>query len=451
MYKIKTYLYSASMILGLSTLLFSPICDAASSNINVNYTGWTSVGANEVQVDADKITIENADVTFNGDNFTKKEFKADEWTRVLSAVNNGSQIIATSGITFEADTETIIPGSIELRWSDAARLRDGSKCDVYMKVDNVTVQTPRTTDDGTEYHPVQEIALLTERNDYNGRIAFSAFGNQDLLGVQFDVTIKVFSAGTDNVVEKNMVFGYEDIDFCDRIYMVNNYTTQHCWGTTDVRQSESDYSESITLIDGVVDGDIYVEDRDATTLRFLDTEYGNNTRIIPTIDTNNDAVSRRKSGFSFLANSASHKIHWSGSICSTAFGLIDTSKVISSAQGDYADKITYDESDVEVLWRETKTMTAIADKGYYVSKIIVDGETVEEFEANPSQGRVSYTFNEVVSDHEIIFEALPLPESDTSTVVDNPPTSDGIWGKLLMGGGASLAAAMFCLSNRRRG
>jgi hypothetical protein len=468
MRKTKTIINSILALPVIGALLLLPLSNASAANmdININYTGWTSVGANEVQVDADKITINNADVTITGNNFVKKTYNMGEWAKKVHAADDGSQIVATTGLTFAADTETKVPGAVELRWTKAARLRDGSECDVYMKIDNVTVQTPRTTSDGSEYHPVQEVAILSERNDYNGRVAFSAFGNQDSLGVQFDVAVKIFATGTDNAVEQDMIFGYEDLDICDRVYLANNHQTLSCWDTTEPEESESNYSESITLINGIVGNNIYVEDEDTTTLHFLDTENGRNTRIVPTKTTENDGIESRKSGFSFIANSANYKIHWAGSYCSTISGFIGTSKVITSAQGDYADKITYDESDEEVLWKETKTISATADEGYYISKIIVDGVVVKEYEPDRSQGRVTYTFDEVISAHEIIFEAAPLPAPDEPTVpdeptpdspatpvvpTDNPTTYDGVFGNVFLISASIIASISICLYNRRRG
>lgn len=311
-------------------------------------------------------------------------------------------------------------------------------------------------------HPVSE---LNDHGTYYGVSSIDGYFD----GVQYDVTIKLYKTGTSTLIDSSnsaMAMSFEDFDVRDGTRAaINNGGVSYweggvaptagypqatdCTGSTSwtncvitlnpnrtgisnryYRQGSTpnEYTESITILSGLKDNKVFsyntdqrvntTDDEDGTTLYFSQTD-DSKLRISGTAFTGSDNdYSQNASRFLALVDARGFKYHWAGSNCGTKVGFIG-SKIVKTTKGSYADHITITETDNDVLWRENKTVTIEVDEGYYIPYITIDGKgypsysggapTVLTYSRRTAGKRIyTYTFSDVVEDHEILVNAAPL-------------------------------------------
>ena len=383
----------------------------------VSETGWNTEGENEVQVR--KLNLDEAEITFNGDfekatnkNYTDEEYEPgglfdqerDSEVTYNETSSNVGLVVYNKPLAAGSHN---ISGSINLKFENSAVLQDGTLCDVNITFDNITIKVNRATTKpiflmmnsyakttlwmGAKYAK-QEVSASELTSAHN-----LPYLND--LGARYDVFVKITKAGTDEVVNKNMVFGFEDLDAADG----TTGASTRIYNKTD--GTPNDYTESVTMINGVTDN-IYVYDDNY--LNITNTSYGNNTRFSGSIETSTPD-DQKKSGFLTRVNSNGFKFQWSGSACATKIGFIDAFKVITSTSGDYADNVSITETDNEVFWKEDKEIEIVPDLGYSLSKVTVDGTDIDISSLVASGGKYYYTFNDVKANHEIDVQVDHIP------------------------------------------
>ena len=399
-------------ISGVAASIISGIThhNAFAADLNVNRTSLNDIGENQIQIDKNKVRLSNANIVLTGPLqqkrskcYTKEEIENGtydaERSEEVSYYMTTKNYCDTLNIVYDfgdslATGEHNIDGTISLTWINAARDADGKSYDLKMDVDNINLANGTVA--------TRPIALMAEEEHTiryaSQEVAASALSGADYtlnrrdLGASYDVTIRVVESGTNtSVANKNTVYRMIDLDQPD------GYSSSGGFGSAG---SPTRYAESITLISGVV-GDVFVDG--STLLNISNTSFGNNTRFSATRTTNTNEW--EKSSVAFLVNAGNFKYSWAGSDCGTTFGWIESKKVTTSTSGDYADKGTVTETDEEVLWKEDKTIVAVPDPGYYVSKITVDG--VEITFTPDADGKVTYTFPDVIEDHTIDVQFAP--------------------------------------------
>ena len=406
---------------------------AFATDLNVLETGWDSVGSNEVFLDTDVInlhTIVNGggSLQSNG-NFSIKEnrqytqeerdngtFDNERDTALTYELIPGYALVYENTLT--AGTNQI-PGTITLKWNNGAFLRTGELCDVTMTISNITVKNERNT--------TRPIALLLSGDDkkleasifYAAQEVDGSHNPPVGIGAKYDVNISVTKAGTNEKVNNKMIFALEDMDVGDRsdtaAYTINGiYTNSN--GTI------AEYAEGVNFISGVEDN-IYL--KNGHYLNYENSGNGSNTnfagtRVIPNeVDGHPNTEEMRKAGLMTRVNAGDFTFSWHGSYCRTAIGSSINSVVKTSTSGTYANKLTITPTDNEVFWKENKKIDIKVDPGYKLSKVTVDNSEVDINTAVHSTTCPSgsaagsrcyyYTFNSVISDHEIDVQADRQP------------------------------------------
>ena len=422
------------IVLTLLMTLTLSINSVLAADVTYAKDGWNSVGENEVQLFTKELKIANAEaqngVSVSGDfklmhnkKYTDEEFTNGTYDRertsnsIVSyhAMDDDRAVIVYSNPL--AKGEHTFNDTVVLKWQNAARLDDGTLCDVTMTVNNFKIKNNRATtrpiatlyDTGSNvwagsWYSTQEAAAadLTEGHQFK----------YNDIGVSYDITIKVTKHGTDETIQKNMAFGFRDIDVKDNTLGEESAIQSEY----EVSGSAAPYAEGVELISGINDK-LHLEAD--TLLKFSNTSNGANTRVYGSGGTTG-IEQEKKSGFVTLVNSSNFKFRWYGSHCGTSLGGIDPSTVTTSTSGTYKDKIVITETDKEVLWRENKEVVMNPDDGFHVSKITIDGVEIP-YDTLPLQNgkrtytnngktytfnedyydTVTYVFDGVISDHEI--------------------------------------------------
>ena len=409
----------------LVAVLFSAllVVKVFAANLTVSNTGWRKVGENEVQVK--DLDIGAAEATFNGD-FEKRvtatysdsdyssggKFDQERDTAVsYNDVSDGVNVIVYKS-PLNAGVHNDI-GSMSLKWTKGAKLQDGSLCDVTMNVDNITIKLNRNS--------TKPLLLFNNSADEGVKLWMAArFAKEEVsasnlsnthkaylkdIGVKYDISFTITKTGTNEVVDKNIVLNFSDLDMPDNTLgsngnIVSNYV--------DGSGNASEYVEGITLVSGVSDT-IYTESDSVTGgyLKISNTSYGNNTRFTGLKSTVDDAS--EKAGFSTRVKSSSFKYTWTGSDCGTAIGFVDVKRVVTSTSGEYPNNVHITETDREVLWKEDKEIEITPDPGYSLSKVTVDGKTIDISTLTKKNGKYYYTFNDVISNHTIDVQVTREP------------------------------------------
>ena len=419
MKKIKWFSFVA--VLFSTVLIFRVFAE----DLTVKNTGWKSVGENEVQINS--LNIKDAEATFDGD-FEKRvtatysdsdytsggKFDQERETEIsYNDVSDGSNAIVYKN-PLSAGTHNNI-GSMTLKWVRGAKLQDGSLCDVTMNVDNITIKNNRNST-----KPISLFVNLKNENDEDvlwmaaryakEEVSASSLSNAhkaDLkdIGIKYDVTFKITKTGTDEVVDKNIVLNFSDLDMADHtLGSAGNVVSNYVDGSGDA----AEYAEGITLVSGVVDN-VYTE-ADSVSGGFLkisNTSYGNNTRFTGLQSTSGDAS--EKAGFSTKVRSTEFKYTWTGSDCGTAVGFVPVKRVVTSTSGEYPNNVHITATDREVLWKEDKEIEITPDDGYSLSKVTVDGRTIDISTLTRTNGKYYYTFDDVISNHTIDVQVTRQP------------------------------------------
>lgn len=425
------------IVLTLLMTLTLNINSVLAADITYAKDGWNSVGENEVQLFTKQLKIANAEsqngVSVSGDfklmhnkRYTTEEFNNGTFDRERTSAsivsyhsmeNNRAVIVYNKPL---AKGSHNINDTIILKWQNAAKLRDGTLCDVTMTINNFIIKNNRATtrpiatlyDTGStvwagSWYSTQEAAAadLTEAHEFK----------YNDIGVSYDIALKITKHGTDEVIQKNMAFGFRDMDVKDNT-LGEEDAIQSAY---EVSGSAAPYAEGVELISGVNDK-LHLETD--TLLRFSNTSNGANTRVYGSGGTTG-AEEEKKSGFVTLVDSSNFKFRWYGSHCGTSLGGIDPSTVTTSTSGTYKDNIVITETDDEVLWREDKGIVMNPDDGFHVTKITID-DVVIPYDTLPLQNgtrtytnngktytfkedfddTVTYTFNGVISNHKIDVE-----------------------------------------------
>lgn len=426
MKKMKIILMTALMMFLVVPLVYA-------QDLTYSNTGWKSVGENEVQLKTEMMDIQTAEqqggITLPANFSIKDNTVYNNATAAQDALDGkySYETIGGKAITYdpilEPDTHSI-PGTISLKWKNAATLNDGTLCDVTMTIDNIVVKNDQNTK-----APIA--LLLSEKGTgVQASIFYSRYIDtyNEKIGASYDVTFKVTKAGTNENVNKNMAFAFQDIDIPDRLNG-NAYN--------------SPYAEGVTLISGIKDKIYLAPDH---TLTISNTEYGANTNFVGTENVHNgtDKISienMRKEGFITLVDSNEFKFKWHGSTCRTGITGITPSKVITTTSGTHKAHAHITETDNEVLWKEDKTIEMTADSGYIVSKVTVDGKEIEF--TRDANGKVTYTFEDVTEDHTIDVQVEPKPADPV--IVKVPKTSAFISAVAIVAAVAAISVSAFIL------
>ncbi len=397
------------------------------SDININTTGWASVGVNEVQFDSDLLTTENA---YQQNGITLEENSpfvifdnANNRYAPADYIDNNSHFIGYFG----SASEDVIPHSdIRLKWANGAFLTGGAKLDVVMKITNVHILKV-----GSSVNENAPAALVADWTTEAGltRLHHSSYRAR----VYYDVTIELYYAGTSNKVAKDAVFVFRDLD-------VSNSVATTC--------ENSLFSEGIYLTAPILNNVVFVTGD--TSVLACDSEFGKNTRFVGTIFAENE----ESSGVALRMNTANASYRWTGSSRETEVGFASPSAVETGLVGDYSDKGTITATDKKVLWRNSKTIVVRPDGGYHVEKLYVDGEEVE-FMTN-DDGAVEYVLQDVTHDRlvqaEIAVGAYVPPEKPAEKDETKNPDTEDLPALFGFGIGVLLAGsfAVFAAVSKRR-
>ena len=427
MKKMKKILMTALMMFLVVPLVYA-------QDLTYSNTGWKSVGENEVQLKTEMMDIQTAEqqggITLPANFSIRDNTVYNNATAAQDAAAGKYSYETIGGRAITYDTildagEHQIPGTISLKWKNAATLNDGTLCDVTMTIDNIFVKNNQNTK-----APIA--LLLSEKGTgVQASIFYSRYieGYNEEIGASYDVTFKVTKAGTDENVNKNMAFAFQDMDIPDRLNG-NAYN--------------SPYAEGVTLISGIKDKIYLASDY---TLTISNTEYGANTNFVGTVNTPNvvngkyNIEGMRKAGFITLVDSNEFKFKWHGSTCRTGITGITPSKVITTTSGTHKAHAHITETDNEVLWKEDKTIEMTADSGYIVSKVTVDGKEIEF--TRDANGKVTYTFEDVTEDHTIDVQVEPKPADPV--IVKVPKTSAFISAVAIVAAVAAISVSAFVL------
>ncbi len=251
------------------------------AGVTVDTMGWERVdeyglAENKINVDADKISLEKASVTFSGNglklvNITTynhdeavARFDSERSTAyTFERSDLGGKSIVISETRLNAMQNAAAPpreyaignDSATLRWTGAAKTQSGTVLDVEMTIDNVSVYLS-----GRRYHPIdifwgrwhhamnalQEHSLseLRDEGDYYHMTHLNNYYD----GVSYDVTIRLYKTGTSTLVdddESAMAMSFEDIDARD---LTNDDPDATGWSYWDTEPgAASPYSGGITL------------------------------------------------------------------------------------------------------------------------------------------------------------------------------------------------------------
>ena len=424
--KFTTQLVQTSCILAAGVLGFSGITAGVLSNIlpqsvfaanqTIHRTSHSDIGENEIQFLVDKINLSNSDdvniVTTgqlkkmvskcyteaeiqNGTYDTERDSQVSYHTATENYCGT-MNIVYDFGDSLATGTHDV-NGTISLTWSNAAHDADGNSYDVKIYIDNIEITN--------NFVATRPISIMAER-EHAVRPAVQEIpasqlsANYDILGYNlggaYDVMVSVLQPGTNTpVTGKKTVYRMSDLDQPDHINASVGEGTY-----VDNSGNPAPFTESVTLISGI-EPDIYVGTNSFLTI--TNTEYGNNTRFSATQQTSNDEW--EFSSVTFRGDVSGFKYRWYGSVCGTPLGWVGSKIVTTSTSGTYKDHGQITPTDDEVLWKEDKTITALPDNGYYVSKITVDGQ---EITFTPDEnGMVTYTFDDVIANHAIDVQFAP--------------------------------------------
>ena len=412
-------------------------------NIQVSVVDtWDSVPENEIQIDTSKINfaqaVANGNVTINGDfkiyspklytqedvaNGTYDAEREDDANTSFELLpGKYTNLAYTGGVTAGINN---VPGSVTVRYSNAAKTADGDYCDLIITYKDLVIDSSVafdkpisfTSQNGMALRPQlalnagigSELVWKEEQNNFT-------LGKQTLgsdysgIGVSVNLRVQVVEAGTNQPIDKKMVMRFIDLDTGDLRGCGSNNIYVHDDG------SPCTYAESIVLVNGI-ESNAYM--LTGNTLITEDTEYGANTWISGTELTENTGAEKghEYSTVIFAVDSTDFEFQWRCNRgAGTILGFIQASKVKTSTTGTYADKGSITPTDNEVLWKETKTITITPQNNYKVSKVTVDGVEVD-FTPN-ADGTVTYIFNNVVDDHTISAEFAPIESKITVKYID---------------------------------
>lgn len=400
MKKIKRFLFMFILVSAFFTV------NVLAANLTVSETGWNKVG--ESQVVINKLNLSNATATFNGD-FAKRvtatysdsdyssggKFDQERNTAVsYNDTGDGVNVIVYKN-ALSAGTHNNL-GSMVLKWTGAAKDADGNVLDVTMKINNITIKNNRNST-----KPIQLLFNTGDQLWMGGRYAKQEVTAANLtdahkcpyrdIGVKYDISFEFTKTGTTTAVNKYIVLNFSDLDQKDNLS--GDYS--------------GEYTEGITLLSGV-SGSVYIDsDSKPDYLAVSNTSAGNNTRFTGKKSTSGDES--LKAGFAVRVNSNKFELTWTGSDCATKMGFMGTKTVTTSKSGTYPNNVTITPTDREVLWKEDKKIEITPDTGYKLSKVTVDGTTINVNSLTNNNGKYTYTFNDVVDNHTIDVQVSKVP------------------------------------------
>lgn len=393
-------------------MLFILIGNVKAADMVLSTEGFQDVGENEVNL-IKQLNLQNAQISVDGDIsvLTMRRYTSAEiadGTYEYEKQNN-PEYIWYGDVTDRAPVivyngslskgESSINGSISIRWANAAKLKDGTICDVEIYIDNIVIKVAKNT-----VYPIGLVGDWESQLVLIGRMSYQEVdGWYTNIGAAYDVEVSL-KKNNAKVTGNNMVIGFNDLDVEDRFsdkYSIDGVATP--------------YSEGITLISGVTDK-IYL--RDDNYLIISNTDYGQNTKFTGTQRTTNSKSKPNeswKAGFMTRVDAGGFKFRWQGGHCDTFLGFLSPYKVETAVLGNYPDKVQMTKTDEEVLWKNNKEIEIIPDNGYYISKLIVDGEETPVSVLIENNGKYIYSFNSVVENHSVEVQVDRIPY----TVVTN--------------------------------
>ena len=250
------------------------------AGVTVDTMGWGRVdeyglAENKINVDAGKINLENAEVTFSNSNlrlvnitsYTHDEavarFDSERSTAYSFLHTNvkGKSIVISETLLKNIQKASAPPRkysigntSATLKWTGAAKTQSGTVLDVEMKIDNISVYLS-----GRRYYPIEifrgswhyatnalqehSLSELSDRGDYYQMTSMDGYYDS----ASYDVTIKLYKTGTSTLVDNDesaMAMSFEDIDARD----LTNSDTSTGWGYWNAEPNLANpYSGGITL------------------------------------------------------------------------------------------------------------------------------------------------------------------------------------------------------------
>ena len=373
-------------------------------------TGDSIIHGNDLEIVANTLYQDEDYVAANGSSQSK--FDAERSTHYSIPYRPGGSSNDARFLHYKnsipTNTVVNVDGYVYARFPKAARLQNGEECDILMKISNITI---KTTNYGFNYGyaltgGVNTIAMASypllqeeEGSFYVGKEMASRYAHSNS-GAAYDIEFSVVEAGTTTPVNKKMVWVFRDIDIKDGTNGNKSYS------------EGGDYAEAARLISGFNET-MYTE-ADTSLGAMVD---NGNTVLYGVSET---TASAEDAYVATRVEASGFKYRWSGSGCATALGFIDSFKLTTSVDSGSTGRGTITEPDDEVLWKETKTVTATPKRGYKITKFTVDGVDIDisgVAEGDP----FSYTgLPPFTSDHDVVvvFEPIAYKVTTRHYVVD---------------------------------
>ncbi len=374
----------------------------------------------------DKLTMQevykNRGITTTGDisvvknkAYTKKQMldgtfeseRTAEGIYSYRGIENDLPVLVYSKPILEAG-EYNVEGTATFKFKEAVIDNAGNKYDLHMLIDNITIKSTRVTtkpiillgnyDKSNSiwykvYFALQERSASAYESTLNsGDYKDDDYVTMDLdsftgVGVSYDSKFYVTKANTNELVNKEMILIFKDIDQPDR-------TNSNKYFNDD--NTPSSYAEGIILKEGII-GDVHLSIN--SIINVSDTSFGSNTKYIGTAGTSIETI---KSSIMLKVNSAGFKINWSGSNCGTQIGLLDILKVETRFIGEHTDESNYiTPTDNAIIHGNDKTIEVIPGEEYSIKRVLIDGEEIDldELEYDEETNTYTYTFESIEDNH----------------------------------------------------
>ena len=287
---------------------------------------WRHDAANEADVDANRHTT--TELLWGAVSRTSISQKMYSYYSIGTNEN-----VPLSGLS--------LGGSIEMKFGNAAEDLDGHKYDMHITMSDIKVKVGAewapAGEGGNrnsmsvafgynparvqqEYNSVQnyvsrhrDILNPEDASPVSGLLEFSAFSYyswaSNLTGVKYKISIRLTEAGTNNVVNKRMLWGFNDVDIIDK----TTPAASGGWAPPyrDQDGGHHEYAEHVTLLNG------FENTVSVTSSTQLAIDGNTIYHYFVPNGSRHDNVSDNSTDMLFITHSNSFDFEWGGSGCST--------------------------------------------------------------------------------------------------------------------------------------
>ena len=383
-------------------LLFFLLCPIIVFALSVQKDGFHSLGKVSVQLIPERLTLDYAEengyinlppefAIYTNRYYTDEEMEDGTYDRERNdptVVTYGSTVNREKVIVFKPSlTSTgiiVLPGTIQLKFNNAAVMVDGTECDVSIVISNIIIRNNHTTTRplGILRNTLSHI-IYYARQEHPGNEIDNTAGY--IVGANYTFTVRITKAGTNYPVEGTTAVSFLDLDQPDLFNGNYSYGQNYLW------------SEGITFVDGFLDP-IHL-----TTDSVLQSEeVSGNLALFGSRRTANEEMD--KSGFVALVEASEYTYIWSGTNGGTTINYLPTRTVTVNGYGSNQNKIIATGSNNFVFWKQDVPIEVEAKKGYYIDRIKVDGE-----ELTINKKKEEHIFRNVIDNHEFLASAAPIP------------------------------------------